>query len=105
MKSAVLSYLLVYCAVLVAGVADARAAEDLLIADFEGADYGQWKTTGNAFGQGPGKGKVADQRNVTGFQGKGLANSYPGCDGYAATGTLTSPPIKVERMYDIRIRA
>ncbi len=27
---------------------------DLLIADFEGDTYGQWKTTGDAFGERPG---------------------------------------------------
>ena len=31
----------------------ARAADDLLIADFEGPDYGSWQATGEAFGAGP----------------------------------------------------
>ncbi len=30
---------------------------DLLIADFEGTDYGDWKTTGDAFGPGPARGE------------------------------------------------
>ena len=29
------------------------AAEDLLLADFEGKDYGAWQTTGEAFGPAP----------------------------------------------------
>jgi hypothetical protein len=28
------------------------AADDILIADFEGETYGDWKTTGEAFGPG-----------------------------------------------------
>ena len=35
-----------------------RAADDILIADFEGANYGQWKTTGEAFGNGPARGTL-----------------------------------------------
>ena len=31
----------------------AAAAEDLVIADFEGETYGDWKATGEAFGPGP----------------------------------------------------
>ena len=70
---------------------------DILIADFEGDDYGGWKTTGTAFGKGPAKGTLPDQMPVTGFLGKGLVNSYLGGDG--STGTLTSPPFKIERKY------
>ena len=33
-----------------------RAADDLLIADFEGPDYGAWKATGEAFGSAPARG-------------------------------------------------
>ena len=32
----------------------ARAADDIVLADFEGKDYGDWKTTGEAFGPGYG---------------------------------------------------
>jgi len=31
----------------------ARRAEDIVIADFEGADYGGWTVTGDAFGTKP----------------------------------------------------
>jgi fructan beta-fructosidase len=77
----------------------ARAADraDVLIADFEGETYGDWKTTGEAFGKGPARGTLPDQMPVTGYLGKGLVNSYHGGD--AATGTLTSPAFKVERKY------
>jgi len=73
------------------------AADDILIADFEGADYGDWKVTGKAFGTRPANGTLAHQRPVSGFKGKGLVNTYLGGD--KPTGTLTSPQITVERKY------
>jgi fructan beta-fructosidase len=80
-----------------ASAATARAADDILIADFEGETYGDWKTTGNAFGPGPARGTLPGQMPVTGFKGKGLVNSFNGGD--KSTGTLTSPPFKIERKY------
>jgi fructan beta-fructosidase len=79
--------------------APAAAADrpDILIADFEGDTYGDWKTTGEAFGNGPARGALPGQMPVTGFLGKGLVNSFHGGD--KSTGTLTSPPFKVERKY------
>ncbi len=74
-----------------------HAAEDLIIADFEGKDYGSWKTTGEAFGPGPAAGTLPGQMPVDGFQGKGLVNSFFHGDG--STGTLTSTPFKIERHY------
>ncbi|MHB8974593.1 MAG: glycoside hydrolase family 32 protein [Pirellulaceae bacterium] len=73
------------------------AADEILIADFEGETYGQWKTTGEAFGPGPARGTLAGQMEVSGFEGQGLVNSYFQGDG--TTGTLTSPPLKIERKY------
>ena len=74
-----------------------KGAPDLVIADFEGSDYGPWKTTGGAFGPGPAHGALPGQMPVEGFEGKGLVNSFSGGD--AATGTLTSPEFKIERPY------
>ena len=74
-----------------------RAADDILIADFEGRDYGQWKTTGEAFGPGPARGTLPGQMRVEGFKGKGLVNSF--YQGDRTTGTLTSPEFKVERKF------
>jgi len=79
------------------GAATLRAAEDLVIADFEGPDYGQWKTTGEAFGPGPAHGTLPGQMAVDGYKGQGLVNSYYRGDG--STGTLTSPPFKIERRF------
>ncbi len=70
---------------------------DLLVEDFEGTNYGAWVVTGTAFGSGPARGTLPNQMPVDGFQGKGLVNSFNGGDD--ATGTLTSPPFKIERTY------
>src|SRR5258708_11926384 len=72
-----------------------RAADDILIADFEGETYGDWKTTGDAFGPGPARGTLPNQMPVTGYLGKGLVNSY--FKGDDSVDTLTSPEFKVVR--------
>jgi fructan beta-fructosidase len=72
-------------------------AADLVVADFEGTGYGDWKVTGTAFGTGPAHGTLPGQMTVGGFQGGGLVNSFNGGDG--ATGRLTSPVFKIERKY------
>ncbi len=75
-----------------------RAAEkDVVLADFEGEDYGAWKVEGEAFGKGPAHGALGHQKPVTGFLGRGLANSYNGGD--KSKGRLTSPEFKMERRY------
>ena len=68
-----------------------------VLADFEGKDYGDWKTTGEAFGPGPAQGRLADQNPVDGYLGHGLVNSY--YHGDATTGTLTSPEFEVTHPY------
>jgi fructan beta-fructosidase len=73
------------------------AQDDILIADFEGDDYGNWKVTGEAFGPGPARGKLSGQMDVTGFEGKGLVNSFYEGDG--SKGTLTSPAFEIRRKY------
>ncbi len=77
---------------MVVGLAD---REDVVYADFEGDTYGDWKTTGTAFGDGPARGALPGQMAVTGFRGKGLVNSFHGGD--ETVGTLTSPEFKIER--------
>jgi fructan beta-fructosidase len=73
------------------------AADDILVADFEGADYQGWAATGEAFGTAPAQGTLPGQMQVDGFLGHGLVNSF--LKGDASTGTLTSPPFKLERKY------
>ncbi|MGB2823501.1 MAG: glycoside hydrolase family 32 protein, partial [Phycisphaerae bacterium] len=71
---------------------------DILIADFEGKTYGEgWKVEGEAFGKAPAKGKLGGQMAVTGFEGKGLVNTFLGGD--PPTGKLTSPEFTIERDY------
>ena len=70
---------------------------DLVAADFEGDDYGDWKVEGDAFGTKPARGTLPGQMAVTGFLGRGLANSFEGGDD--STGTLTSPAFRIERKY------
>ena len=71
--------------------------EGTVIADFEGKDYGDWKTTGEAFGPGPAQGVLGDQNPVTGYLGHGLVNSY--YHGDSSQGTLTSPAIALTHPY------
>ena len=42
---------------------------DLLIQDFEGEGWGEWKVTGEAFGPGPARGTLPGQMQVDGFKG------------------------------------
>ncbi len=79
------------------GRAAADTLPDIVIVDFEGANYGDWKTEGGAFGPGPAQGELPGQQKVEGFLGKGLANSFHGGDN--STGTLTSPEFKIERNF------
>ena len=74
-----------------------QAAEDRVLADFEGADYAGWIAAGQAFGQWPAHGTLPHQNPVSGFSGTGLVNTYLGGDG--ATGTLTSPEFTIDRKY------
>jgi len=73
------------------------ADDDILVNDFEAADYGDWKVEGEAFGTGPAKGTLGGQMHVSGFEGKGLVNTFLGGD--RPTGKLTSPEFTIERDY------
>ncbi|MFD3840180.1 GH32 C-terminal domain-containing protein [Streptomyces sp. NPDC058642] len=68
-----------------------------VLADFEGGTYGDWTTTGDAFGTAPATGTLGNQQEVSGFLGDGLANSF--LDGDATTGTLTSPEFTIDKNY------
>ena len=69
--------------------------EGTVLADFEGADYGEWKATGNCFGTAPAHGVLGGQQSVEGFRGKGLVNTF--LNGDNTKGTLTSPPFAVTK--------
>ncbi|MFB6846049.1 GH32 C-terminal domain-containing protein [Streptomyces sp. NPDC056373] len=68
-----------------------------VVQDFEGDGFGDWTAAGTAFGQGPATGTLDGQQAVSGFDGKGLANSFHGGDG--TTGSLTSPEFTVTSPY------
>jgi fructan beta-fructosidase len=90
-------------AILLAGLVAVRMSDafaqspDVLVANFEGTNYGAWTATGIAFGSGPAHGTLPGQMSVDGFQGSGLVDSFNGGDG--SKGRLTSPPFKIERKY------
>lgn len=67
------------------------------MADFEGDNYGKWEVTGEAFGSAPAPGTLPGQQQVSGFEGRGLVNSFR--NGDRSTGTLTSPPFTLQRPY------
>ncbi|WP_393073258.1 GH32 C-terminal domain-containing protein [Streptomyces sp. LN704] len=68
-----------------------------VLADFEGGTYGDWTTTGDAFGTAPAAGTLPNQQEVSGFLGSGLVNSY--LNGDSTTGTLTSPEFTIDKDY------
>ena len=71
--------------------------EKIVLADFEGPDYGDWVVVGQAFGKAPARGTLERQQNVSGFLGKGLVNTFLGGD--APSGTLTSPEFTISRKF------
>ena len=72
------------------------ADNDILIADFESEDYGQWQVIGEAMGDRPSLAATRKNR-ASGYLGKGFVNTY--LDGDKMTGELTSPPFCIERNY------
>ncbi|MFJ8153660.1 GH32 C-terminal domain-containing protein [Streptomyces sp. NPDC094468] len=75
-----------------------RATGDLLINDFESVTWGDWSTTGSAFGSGPALGPDLLRRlEITNYRGNGVASSEREGDG--PTGTLTSPDFTIQRDY------
>lgn len=88
------------------GTGDGSPPDGTVLADFEGADFGDWTVTGDAFGTGPTPGDAPCQVGVTGFEGRALASSYrsatPGDCSVppdSGTGTLTSPELTITERY------
>lgn len=84
-------------ALFAAGAAQAVAADEIVIGDFAGSDYGNWTATGTAFGSGPVSGAKLETLGLENAGDGGVASSKGAGD--AAMGTLTSPPFKIERRY------
>ncbi len=74
---------------------EAPQRPDIVIADFDGENFGAWKAEGEAFGSGPALGALPGQMAVEGFQGRGLVNSFH--HGDTATGILLSPEFTIDR--------
>lgn len=72
-------------------------AGEIVLADFEQEDYGDWTATGNAFGERPANGTLPNQMHVSRYLGSGLVNSFNGGDN--STGTLTSPQFEISKRY------
>ncbi len=72
------------------------AENDILIADFEGKDYGKWQVLGEAFGKRPSQATTLRNRAI-GYLGKGFINTY--LNGDKTTGELISPPFRIERKH------
>ncbi|WP_434316177.1 GH32 C-terminal domain-containing protein [Leifsonia sp. P73] len=62
---------------------------------FQSGSYGDWTTTGSAFGSAPASGALPDQQPVSGAGGRNFVDSFNGGD--AATGTLTSPAFTIDK--------
>ena len=97
MKIKTFLFLLFTFLMLVSSITYSQDRNQLLIADFEGSNYGSWIITGDAFGTGPAQGTMYNQQTVTGYMGKGLVNTFKNLD--LSTGTLTSPEFIIERNY------
>src|SRR5436190_5801541 len=73
------------------------ASGDLLLADFEGENYGAWKATGTAFQKGPASGELLTKLEIENAAGAGVGSSE--IEGDQPKGSLTSPEFKIERPY------
>jgi len=94
------------CEALPAPVEKSKARKDILFEDFESESYGEWKTTGKSFGEGPIlKSDIPDYQGNVGGEGNRVVNSHASASGSEVgekdqqTGTLTSPVFKIEREY------
>lgn len=72
-------------------------AEDLVIDDFEAEGFEGWTVEGEAFGEGPARGTLPNQMEVSGYEGRGHASSYHGGDD--STGRLRSRAFRIERRH------
>jgi hypothetical protein len=69
---------------------------DIVFEDFE-RGYTNWRVEGKAFGTGPAVGALSGQQPVSGFEGKGLVNSF--FEGDDTTGRLISKTVTIERNF------
>jgi len=72
-------------------------AADLVIGDFRGTNYGDWKMTGTAFTPGPASGALLARLEIENSLDAAVASSE--IEGDRPKGTLTSPEFKIARKY------
>lgn len=90
-------YALILLACVTQAIAGSTDRPEVVIADFESDTWGGWRATGEAFSTGPARGTLPGQMAVSGFEGRGLVNSFHRGD--STTGSLTSPPFRIERNF------
>jgi fructan beta-fructosidase len=73
------------------------SAEDLILGNFTGASYGNWKATGTAFNPGPASGPLLSKLEIENALDAVVASSE--VEGDRPTGTLTSPTFTIARDY------
>lgn len=78
------------------GVEEAVVPEGIVYEDFE-KGYEKWITKGAAFGKNPARGRIGNQQEVGGIEGKGLVNSFLGGD--KSKGKLISKEFTIEKPY------
>jgi sucrose-6-phosphate hydrolase SacC (GH32 family) len=89
-----------FCLLLVGALplfAAENSPDDVVIADFEGQDFGQWHATGTAFRQGPARDPQFAALEIENARGRGVASSE--MEGDRPVGTLTSPAFRIQRSY------
>ena len=72
-------------------------ARDLMLGDFKGSDFGNWKATGDAFKDGPASGDLLTKLEIENCPSGTLASSE--IDGDHPTGRLDSAPFQIDRKY------
>ena len=78
--------------------ASAATRAPITVADFEAESYGDWRVTGDAFGDKPASATVPGGMGpVFNHKGAQLVNTYASPMRDAATGTLESPEFTIER--------
>ena len=87
----------VFYLVLFFGLRGACQADDILVTDFSGGNYGNWTTTGTAFNGGPASVSRLPKLAIENAADDAIVCS--GMDGDAAKGTLTSPKFTIKRNY------
>jgi fructan beta-fructosidase len=85
------------CVAAILGLMPACLGADLIIGDFRGAGFGDWVTTGTAFGSGPASGSLLPKLEIESAPDGAAASSE--IEGDTPTGTLTSPTFKIQRKY------